>query len=45
MLLCLGQLADFIREGERLDKILELEDALQALDALSFHDFPFRYLR
>ena len=45
MPLCLGQLADFIRKGERLNKILELEDALQALDALPLHDFTFRYFR
>jgi len=44
MPLRLGQLAHLVGKGERLNKILELEDVRQALDALPLYDFPFRHL-
>ena len=41
MIFLLGNRADFIREFQGLNKVLELEDALQAFHATHFLDLPF----
>src|SRR5215207_5774292 len=40
-----SKLANFVREFQRLGKILELEDPFQTLDTIHFFDLPFRNLR
>jgi hypothetical protein len=45
MVFGLGDPSDLISQGDGLGKILELEDPLEALDAISLDDRPPGYVR